>query len=116
MGSSVFAQARRELQSAKGLHPSHSQGLSRVSQMVIRRPAGLDHVGGPWLLKEMGAWVGEGAGRTICSCSATCSCLQIKRRKRSSHCGAVEMNPTRNHEVEGSIPGLSQWVEDLALP
>ena len=24
-------------------------------------------------------------------------------------------NPTRNHEVVGSIPGLAQWVEDLAL-
>ena len=22
-------------------------------------------------------------------------------------------NPTRNHEVEGSIPGLTQWVKDL---
>ena len=33
----------------------------------------------------------------------------------SSHCGTAEMNLTRNHEVVGSIPGLAQWVKDLAL-
>ena len=25
------------------------------------------------------------------------------------------MNPTGTHEVEGSIPGLTQWAEDPAL-
>ena len=29
--------------------------------------------------------------------------------------GAVEMDPTRNHRVAGSIPGLTQWVKDLSL-
>ena len=27
----------------------------------------------------------------------------------------VKMNLTRNFEVEGLIPGLAQWVKDLAL-
>ena len=34
---------------------------------------------------------------------------------RSSHCGSAVMNPTSIHEAAGSIPGLTQWVKDLAL-
>ena len=34
----------------------------------------------------------------------------------SSHCGAVKMNLTRNHEVTGSVSGLAQRVKDLVLP
>ena len=44
------------------------------------------------------------------------SSCHLNLPKGSSHCGAAEMNPTRNHGVAGSIPGLAQQVKDLALP
>lgn len=42
--------------------------------------------------------------------------MSLKRELKSSRCGAAETNPTRNHEVAGSIPGLDQGVKDLVLP
>ena len=36
--------------------------------------------------------------------------------KWSSWRGSREVNPTRNHEVAGSMPGLAQWVKDPAFP
>ena len=42
--------------------------------------------------------------------------ISIKKKIRSSPCGTEEMNLTSNHEVLDSIPGLTRWVEDPALP
>ena len=39
-----------------------------------------------------------------------------KNINKSSHHGVSETNHTRNHEVEGLIPGLAQRVKDPALP
>ena len=54
------------------------------------------------MTKEARIYNGE---KTVSSISGT----------RSSHRGTAETNPTRNHEVVGSIPGLNQWVKDPVL-
>ena len=38
-----------------------------------------------------------------------------KKKCRSFHCGSALMNLTSIHEDAGSVPGLTQWVNDQAL-
>ena len=40
--------------------------------------------------------------------------VHTEHTSQSSLHGAAETNLPRNHEVAGSIPGLVQWVKDLA--
>ena len=41
--------------------------------------------------------------------------IALYKSTRSFHHGSAEMNLTCIHEDAGSIPGLSQWVKDLAV-
>ena len=40
----------------------------------------------------------------------------LKVNSMRSWCGAAEMNPSSIHEDAGSIPSITQWDGDLALP
>ena len=58
------------------------------------------------------------AGRDshLVPCTYTFVEFEIKRLLWSSHRGSVGSNLTSIHEDTGSIPGLAQWIKDLALP
>ena len=55
---------------------------------------------------------------TLCGCMYVYRSLSTQRRSSSwsSHHGTAETNVTRNHEVAGSIPGLTQLAKDRVLP
>ena len=62
--------------------------------------------------KEWRPWVRE-EGQERLNLVSPCRCQKIQGG--SSHCDAVETNRASIYGYVGSIPGLVQWVGDLAL-
>ena len=81
--------------------------------MTKRRKAKEDQ-GGRATRKQYGFFTSPGLVSTVKTEQAS---TELKRNKSGVPVVAQWLtNPTRNPEVAGSIPGLTQWVKDLVLP
>ena len=58
----------------------------------------------------------KNTNRDLISSMRTYQCLFRIIKNLFPIVGQWLTNPTRNHEVAGSIPGLAPWVKVLALP
>ena len=70
---------------------------------------------GVWSGAALPAVQGQAPNCMFVACALLCLMHFSKKKKKaqtwSSCCGSAETNPTRNRDVAGSIPGLTQWVK-----
>ena len=91
--------------------------LKYIYLFILR--AGPTAHGSSWARDQTRATAATPATAVAMAGSLTCWVTrELQERPLNSWCfcrGTVETNPTRNHKVAGSIPGLAQWVKDLVL-